>query len=262
VFAKYAAIFKIQLSNRLVYVGDLVAGSLSIVIFMWVFLQLWRATYSFAGQEVIAGLSLRDTLWYLMMTEAIQLSKPRLTRLISDAVKDGSIAYLLNKPYNFILYQFSIGVADGLSRFGFNLLSGGALVWLMVSPPPGPSGWPLVLMAVLLGWAVDFCVQALIGLAAFVVEDVSAFEWIYQKMVFILGGMLIPIDFFPDWLRSLSQALPFAYTMYGPARLFVQPELGRFAALAAGQLFWIGLLGLILALVYRRGMKWLAVNGG
>jgi ABC-2 type transport system permease protein len=259
---KYFAIFKTQLSNRLAYPGDLFTGSLSILIFLWVFMQLWRATYSSLGQTTLAGLSLAQTLWYLMMTEAIQLSKPRLTRDISDAVKDGSVAYMLNKPYNFLLYQLSAGLADGISRFGFNILTGGTLLWLLVGPPPDPRGWPLVLVAVLLGWVIDFCIQALIGLAAFVAEDVAAFDWIYQKLIFILGGMLIPLDFLPTWLRLIAQVLPFAYTMYGPARLFVSPDLNRFFILLGGQLIWILVLGGLVNLVFQRGMKWLTVNGG
>ena len=33
--------------------------------------------------------------------------------------------------------------------------------------------------------------------------------------------MLIPLDFFPAWLRNVSLILPFNYMMYAPARLFV-----------------------------------------
>ncbi len=259
---KYWAIFKTQLATRLAYPADLIAGSLSILIFLWVFLQLWRTTYSASGSSVIAGLSLADTLWYLMMTETILISKPRLARSISEAVKDGSVAYLLNKPYHFLLYQLSAGWADGFSRLLFTALFGGGLVWLLVGPPPDVRGWPLVFLALLLGWLIDFCVQALIGLLAFVTEEISAFEWIYQKALFILGGMLIPLDFFPPWLRNLSQALPFAYTIYGPARLFVSPDLTRFAVLALGQLFWILLLWGAVTLAFNRGMRWLTINGG
>jgi ABC-2 type transport system permease protein len=260
--AKYFAIFRIQLQNRLVYRGDLLAGIISLLVFLWIFIQLWRATYGAMGSGVIAGLTLSQTLWYLMMTESIQMSKSRMSRSISEAVKDGSIAYLLNKPYNFLLYQFSIGLADSLSRFGFNLLFGGALMGLLVSPPPDPRGWPMVLVCVLLALALDFCIQALIGLAAFVSEDVSAFDWIVQKLIFIIGGMLIPIDFFPDWLQRIAAVLPFSYAMYGPARLFVEPTLERFLGVLLGQVVWLGILGLILATAYQRGMRRLSVNGG
>jgi len=259
---KYWAIFQTQLSNSFAYPGDLASRGLSMLIFMWVFIHLWQATYRSLGQGSIAGLTLRDTLWYLMLTETIVLSKPRLSTTIAQAVRDGSIAYLLNKPYNFILYQISVGLGDSLLRMLFNALAGGTLIWLTTGPPPDPRGWPLVLVAMLAAWLIDFCIAAMIGLAAFVTEDVSALEWIYSKLQFILGGLLIPLDFFPGWLRTITQALPFAYTVYGPARLFVTPSLGAFAALLLAQVAWLAVLGGLLAVLYCKGVAWLSINGG
>jgi ABC-2 type transport system permease protein len=259
---KYWAILKTQLLNSLAYPGDLASRSLSIVLFMWVFVHLWRATYRSLGQGDIAGLTLRDTLWYLMLAETIVLSKPRLSTAIAEAVRDGSVAYLLNKPYNFLLYQVSVGLGDSLLRMLFNALAGGTIIWLTVGPPPDPRGWPLALAAMTAAWLIDFCIAAMIGLAAFVTEDVAAFEWIYSKLLFLLGGLLIPLDFFPDWLQTITQALPFAYTVYGPARLFVEPSLARFGTLLLAQGAWLAALGLLLTLLYRKGVTWLTINGG
>ncbi|HYN88813.1 MAG TPA: ABC-2 family transporter protein, partial [Ardenticatenaceae bacterium] len=213
---KYWAIFKTQIINSFAYAGDLAARSLSIVLFLWIFVHLWRATYRAVGEDTIAGLTLPQTLWYLMLAETIVLSKPRLSTAIAEAVKDGSVAYLLNKPYNFLLYQASVGLGDSVLRLLFNALAGGALIWLLAGPPPDARGWPLVLVAMVGAWLIDFCIAAIIGLAAFVTEEVSAFEWIYSKILFLLGGLLIPLDFYPGWLRTIAQSLPFAYTIYGP----------------------------------------------
>jgi ABC-2 type transport system permease protein len=259
---KYWAIFKAQVSNNLAYTGDLVTRSISIVSFMWIFAQLWRTTYQSAGLEVIGGLSLHDTLWYLMLAETIVLSKPRLSLTIAETVKDGAVAYLLNKPYNFLLYHFSLGLGDSILQMLFNLLAGGAMVWLLVGPPPPVWGWPLAIMAIILAWLIDFCLAAMIGLTAFLTEEVAAFDWIYSKVLFLLGGLLIPLDFFPEWLQTIAHALPFAYTVYGPARLFVEPDLWRFAGLLLGQLAWLAVLGGLLALFYRRSVSWLSINGG
>jgi ABC-2 type transport system permease protein len=261
-FQKYWAVFKTQVINSFAYPLDLLSRSLTIVLFMWVFSQLWRTTYSAVGQEVIAGLSLNKTLWYLMLAETIVLSKPRLSSVIAETVKDGSIAYLLNKPYNFLLYQVSLGLGDSALRLLFNAIAGGAIVWFIAGPPPDPRGWPLVLVVVSAAWLIDFCIAAMIGLAAFITEEVSAFEWIYQKVMFILGGLLIPLDFYPTWLQTIAAALPFAYTIYGPARFFVEPDLPRFATLLLGQLAWLVGLGLVLSFFYRRGMNYLTINGG
>jgi len=259
---KYWAVFKTQLLNNFAYAGDWASGSMAIVLFMWIFAQLWRVTYSAVGTKQIAGLTQHDTLWYLLLAEVIMLSKPRLSRTIAQQVRDGSVAYLLNKPYNFLLYQCSVGLGDSVLRLVANALAGGAIVWLLIGPPPNPQGWPLVFVAVVLAWLIDFCLATMIGLAAFVTEEVRAFEWIYQKILFILGGLLIPLDFYPPWLQTIAKATPFAYMLYGPARLFVEPSLLRFGEVVLGQVVWLAVLATLLTLFYQRGMTKLAINGG
>ncbi|HBY07164.1 MAG TPA: ABC transporter permease, partial [Chloroflexi bacterium] len=225
---KYFAIFRVTLINSLAYPGELLGRSLMILPFMWIFFQLWRVTFAAAGTEQINGLTVGLTMWYLMLAETIELSRPRLGDTISEAVKDGSIAYILSKPYDFLLYHYSNALGETIFRAVMNALLGGALVWLLVGPPPSALGWPLVLITIFGAWTLNFCISAMIGLLAFVVEDVAAFQWIYQKLAFIFGGLLIPLDFYPAWLQTIAKALPFSAMIYGPARLFVEPSLSAF----------------------------------
>ena len=261
-FLKYWAIFKTQVIHSLAYPADLIARAFTAVLFAWVFFHLWQAAYRSTGQGTLSGLTLKETLWYLVVAEAIVLSRPRMATGIAESVKNGEIAYLLSRPYNFLLYQASVGIGDSILRILLNAVAGGAVVWSVAGPRPDPRGWPMVFVAVVFGWAIDFCITAMIGLAAFVTEEVSSFEWIYRKFVLLLGGVLIPLDLFPAWLRDISLALPFASAVYGPARLFVSPGLARFAHLALTQVAWLGALGLVLGLLYRRSVAWLTVNGG
>ena len=261
-FSKYWSIFQITLINSLAYPGELVGRSLMIIPFMWIFYQLWKVTYSAAGADVISGLTLRDTLWYLMLAETIELGRPPIARTMSESVKDGSIAYILNKPYDFLWYQFSTAMGESIFRAVLNAMFGGLTIWLLVGAPNHPEGFIITIPAVLGAWVLHFCINAMIGLSAFVVEDVSAFTWIYQKLAFIFGGMLIPLDFYPQWLQVIAKAMPFASAIYGPARLFVTPSLELFVNVMSLQWIWILVLSLILALVYRRGLMQLTVNGG
>ncbi|RLD04881.1 MAG: hypothetical protein DRI56_10455 [Chloroflexota bacterium] len=259
---KYWAIFKTQVINSLAYPTEIMWRSMAILIFLWVFTFLWRVAFDNSSTTILAGLTLHDTLWYLMLAETIELSRPRFANTIAQSVKDGSIAYLLCKPYDFLLYQLSVNAGDTVFRLILTFIFGSALIWRMVGAPPDIWGWPLTLIAFSFGWLINFCLTALIGLAAFVVEEVTPFTWIYQKLIFILGGMMIPIDFYPPWLQNISKALPFSYVMYGPARLFVSPDLERFATLLAGQLAWVAVLGVLVSVAYRRGLRRLAINGG
>jgi ABC-2 type transport system permease protein len=259
---KYWAIFQITLINSIAYPGELIGRSLLIMLFMWVFYQLWKVTFSAAEAETINSMTLYSTMWYLMMAETIELSRPQLARTISDNVKDGSIAYILNKPYNFLLYQFSNSMGETIFRTLMNALFGGIVVWWLVGPPPALPGWLFAFFALLGTWIMNFCITCLIGLSAFLVEEISPFMWIYQKFVFILGGFLIPLDFYPDWLQSIAKALPFAYMIYGPSKLFVAPSVELFVNIIFLQFVWIVVLGLILIAAYRHGVSYLTVNGG
>ena len=259
---KYAAIFRIQLLNSLAYPLEFLGRSVMVVMFLWIFFQLWRTVYAVNGSARLEGLSLGDTLWYFMLAESIELGRPRLAQNIAQAVKEGSIAYLLNKPFNFLLYQMSAGLGESAVRMGLTALFGSAVTWWMVGPPPSPLGWLPTLLLVLGAWMLHFCVNALIGLLAFVTEETTPFEWIYQKLTFVLGGLLIPLDFYPQWLQTAARALPFPAMLYGPARYFVQPEAAAFWRTAGMQLAWLLALGSILVLAYRGGVRRLVINGG
>jgi ABC-2 type transport system permease protein len=260
--AKYLSIFRITLVNSLAYPMDMLGRSLMMIPFMWIFYQLWKVTFAASGTDTLNGMTLTTTLWYLMLAETIELSRPQLARTISENVKDGSIAYLLNKPYNFLLYQFSNAMGETVFRALTNAVIGALMVgWLVGSPPP-LQGWLFALVAVLGAWTMNFCITCLIGLSAFLVEDIAPFTWIYQKLVFILGGFLIPLQFYPEWLQTIAKALPFSAMIYGPAQLFVAPAWEFFGEILLMQSIWIGVFVLMLNLGYRQGMAYLAVNGG
>jgi len=259
---KYLSIFRMQLLNNLAYPAELLWRSMAILLFMLVFTFLWRATYEHSGSVTLAGMSLKDTVWYLMMSETIELARPRFARIIAESVRDGSIAYLLAKPYDFILYQLSASAGESILRVLINTVFGGALVWILVGTPPGPPGWLLAFLAMIGAWLINFIMTTLIGLLAFVTEDIAPFEWIYQKIIFILGGMLIPLDFYPAWLQGIARVLPFSAMMYGPAKLLVSADVQAFASLIATQLVWIITLGGGLMLFYRASIHRLAINGG
>jgi len=257
--AKYGAIAQINLQNSLAYAGELVYRSIFMVVILYIFVQLWRATYHAVGAATIAGLSLRDTLWYLVMTETIILSKMRFASRVSEEVKDGSLAYTISRPYNYLLYHWAYGLGDTLLKLVINFAAGALVVTALVGPMPFN---PVNTLPLLVSIALDFCIEGLIGLSAFITEDVSSVQLIYSKFLFILGGMLIPLDFFPAWLKNGALVLPFNYVIYAPARLFVSFDLARWLNVIAMQAAWIGVFALALWALFRVGLRHVSINGG
>lgn len=260
---KYTAIAQINLQNSLAYAGEMAYRSLFMIVILYVFVQLWQATYRAAGAAAIAGLSFSDTLWYLVMTETIELSRSRFANQMAQEVRDGSIAYTLSRPYNYLLYHFAYGSGDMLMRLAINFTAGTLLVTALVGPMPFNPVYALpMLISIALAMALNFCIQGIIGLAAFITEDVDSIQIIYQKFIFILGGMLIPLDFFPDWLSKLARVLPFNYIVYAPARLFVSFDWARWLDVVTMQAIWVGIFALALWALFQVGLRHVSINGG
>ncbi len=259
--SKYTAITRINLQSNLAYVGEFAYRSIFMVVILFVFIQLWQTTYSAAGTDRIAGLALSDTIWYLVMTETIMLSRMRIADKIAEEVRDGSLAYTVGRPYSYLLYHFFNALGDTLPRMIINFIAGSILVTVLIGPMP-PTNLLAVAVTVLLALLLDFCIVGLIGLMAFFTEDVNSFDIIYQKILFILGGMMLPLDFLPAWLRDISLVLPFNDIVYAPARLFVQFDGARWLNTIALQIMWIAVMAVVLGLVFRWGMRRVSINGG
>lgn len=110
--------------------------------------------------------------------------------------------------------------------------------------------------------AINFILILVMGLSAFWLEDSASISWIYQKIVFIIGGMLLPLEFYPSWLENLSKSLPTSYLMYYPAKLFVHFDFTLFFKIIIGQIAWIVILSIIAFIIYKKGVREVNINGG
>ncbi len=260
---KYSAITFTNLQNQLAYIWDAIGRAVFIILIMFIFVQLWSAAYESQSATEIAGLTLADTIWYFLIAEMIELGKFRHDQRISDEVKDGSIAYTLNRPYNYLAYHFFNGLGETAVKMILIFLLGLPVVLWYAGPPTiSLPALPAMVVVFFLALLLDFCMASSIGLLAFVTEDTFSFRLIYQKLIFILGGLLIPLDFLPAWLQRIARLLPFSQVTYAPAKLFVAFDPQLLLGTVAMQLIWITIMGALLFLQYRWAARRLVVNGG
>ena len=182
---------------------------------------------------------------------------------IQEEVKDGSIAYTLIRPFSYIVYYFFQAMGQNLVKMGPMLLEAFVLASLFSGYLPGYfRAIPFGIVLIVGGFAVVTCWQIIIGLLAFWFEEVSPFYWIVQKMIFIIGGMFFPIDFFPEWLSRISKASPFAFSAYWPAISIVNFSWDRFRICLYGQFIYIVILLGLSFLLFRAAVKKVHVQGG
>lgn len=260
---KYVAIARTQLLATLMYDRDLFVRSVFMVVILVTFVQLWSTTFAVSGQTVISGFDVRALVWYLVITEVVALSPPRIAQSIDNQVRAGDVAYALARPYWYPLYHLAWYWGDTLLRVPLNLLVGGAVAMIAVGPPETS---PPALFATLVLWigaiSLKASIEILIGLSAFWVEDTAPFEWIYAKVLYTIGGLLLPLDLFPDWLAAIARSLPFSAIMYAPARVFVGFAWDSFGVLVLSQLTWIVVTWIVVVLVFGRATRRLVAHGG
>ena len=258
---KYLTIFKISARNQIVYLPAFLGRNLFFVLVVFIFSALWAAIYS--GSELLAGLTMTQVLWYLTITEVIELSKTPLYTTIQEEVKDGTVGYALTRPYCYIIYYFFSGMGQNLVKMIPMLIEGFLLGVIFAGYLPGYfRAIPYGLLLILGGFALVTLWQIIIGILAFWFEEVSPFYWILQKLIFIIGGMFFPIDLFPDWLAKISRVSPFAFSAYWPAITVVNFSQNNFLTCLAGQLFYCFLLLAAAASLFAAAVKKVHVQGG
>lgn len=258
---KYRAIFRVSLQNAFTYRGNVVGRMALYTLFIFVFFNLWRAITH--GGEV-AGYTLPQMVWYLCITELIVFGcrSPFLSQM-NDDIKSGAIAYQLGRPYHYVFYQF----AQALGGNVFSLVSYGAVAIIlglvMVGPLPGFSllQLPFALLSLLLGVVINFFFLMCIGMSAFKIEDNTALNLIYHKLVFMLG-MFIPIEMLPGWAQNAARLLPFPYIAWAPAKLFVSFSWELFSQVVPLQFLWAVVSILLTLAIYHAGAKGIEAHGG
>jgi ABC-2 type transport system permease protein len=260
--AKYAFIGKITLRNQLAYVVDFLVRSLFLLLIVYIFLQLWQTTFRGEGAARIAGYSFKQIMWYLVVTEAMTLACPSLCSRIEEEVKSGDVGFKLVRPVNFIAFHYVEYMSEAAVRFGVNAVLGGALGLIVLGPPDSGIGFLWLPAAAFGGFTVNFTLNMALALSAFWVEETRGLEFVYNKFLFTIGGMLMPLELFPEALQRLGHWLPFQAVVYIPAKTAVAFDAAQLPVMLATQAAWIAVIGAVVTLVYRKGVKKLNVNGG
>lgn len=239
-------------------------GGLAVTIVFYVLVtvvlaSLWRAAAGANGGSV-AGYSVVAITWYVAMTEATTVSMRQ--RLISDVGRDigsGAIAVELLRPAPVLGVRLAGELGHVLPRLAACVVTGGVLSTIAAGPPPEAAALALAVPSLVLAVACNLAAQFAFAGAAFWLRDAGSAWFLYQKLVFILGGMLIPLEALPDWLHRVASVLPFRAMSYTPARL----ASGHFEpVLLVEQLGWLVVLLAGAAAIFRAGERRLQVVGG
>jgi ABC-2 type transport system permease protein len=254
--------FQRAITYRIQFWSELVIN----ILFMYVYLCVWRALYH--QQGAVEGYDRAGLLTYIVVSQTMFTLQfgVRAWVMIEGKVRTGEVAIDLVRPVDFqgMILATAVGAAvhilltNMVPKFTLFCVAG------MVQPPASALALGLFPVSVALGFLIVFGVEFLIGISAFwLVEIRGLYTMVMWGVAAFFSGYFLPMEFFPGWLKGVAQALPFPSMVYTPSAISVG-SLAGLAAIAAvlKQLAWavalVGVGRLLFAMAHRR----LVVQGG
>src|SRR5262249_4754697 len=137
-----------------------------------------------------------------------------------------------------------------------------ATAWSVAGPPKRPASLGVAIALGLVATTVVTLFHVGIGVAAFWLGDIAPVYWIWQKLLFVLGGLLLPLQFYSPLFIRAARLTPFPALLGGPASLATREPLMPAGVLVVTLAFW-GLAGWVITrAAFNRAVRQLHVNGG
>jgi ABC-2 type transport system permease protein len=239
--------------------GGLVVAVGFYVVIVATLTGLWRVAVDANGGD-LGGYGAIALTWYIVTSEAAIVSvNARHIEDIGTDIAQGTVAVELLRPASVLGIRVLTQLGNGLPKVGALWIAGAAVAVLVAGAPPRPVALLLAAPALVLAITANLLAQHAVASIAFWIRDSGSAWFLYLKAVFILGGMIIPLELLPDGLQRAAMLLPFRAMAYVPARL----AAGHWEpALLLEQLLWIGVLGALAAALFSAGERRLQVVGG
>ena len=258
-FAKYAAFAALGFRQARAEPGELLGRVLFFGIVLGIFSAIWRAV---AESGSAAARDPDELLWYLAMTEWVLMTAPMIHFQMEEDIRRGDVAYQIARPASWLGARFAHGLGALAVRAPVLLVVACATAWLYAGPPRNPAGLAAAVAFGLVAAAVITVFHLAIGVVAFWLGDVTPAYWIFQKLLFVLGGLLLPLHFYPALFVDVALFTPFPALLAGPASLATGTPLVGAGWLAALLALW-GVVGWFVARwAFGRAVRDLYVNGG
>lgn len=189
------------------------------------------------------------------------LSQPSVHMEVQNDVQSGDIAHQLGRPVSYVGSKLAEALGDLALRLVVMGAAGLMFGRLFADCWPEPERLALAALVGLLSSLLMLLCLLSIGFCSFWLHDCMPVYMVWQKLVFVLGGLMLPLSIYPAWLQSIAFASPFAAMLYGPGRLVIGEGDGA-TTLALQLIGWCALAALVTSIVERRALRRLVIDGG
>jgi ABC-2 type transport system permease protein len=268
----YLAVCAGRFQLTLQYRAAALAGFLTQCWFGVIRILVFAAFY--AGGAARAPMSLADAITYTWLGQAFLVFLPwNADPDVADMVRSGAVAYERLRPVDSYAWWYVRALAWSSARvlpravlmalFAAGLMPLVGLGKWGLAPPPSLAAAGLFLASAAGMVLLSAAITVLINIAMVRAMDERGPNILAAPIVNFFSGMVVPLAFFPDWLRPILRAQPIAGLVDIPFSIYFGGLAGWSAAGAiALQFGWVLVLAAFGRWALERAMRRLQVQGG
>lgn len=253
----YVGHFHITMSRYMAYRVELVIWLLSMILQPVVFLAVWQNAASQVGGSV-NGFSRSEIATYFILVMLVNHLTMAWVMFEWEArVQKGELSYLLLRPHHVVHRDLGENVTFKTATFPVMFLTAIGLTFTF-TPEMHTQLWAVLafLPGLLFAYALRFAADWITALGAFYTTRVDAINVMHFFVLLLFSGQMAPLPLLPPFLQQVATYLPYRWMIDFPVRLLMgrltpQETLIGFGA----QLFWLAVIILIGATVWKRGMR-------
>ena len=264
---KYIFGFKLYFLNVLQYRFNtfiqLVVSTLSLLITI----LFWFLIYERDTTRVLNGFTLSDMITYFVITRVFHAMILRDSGFIfSGMIKNGTLGPMLLKPQKISVLVYCQNLASSINV----LIPQIALLLILIPFMHQFMVWDLrlvntiyIFLFLIVGSISSHLLWSIFGYMAFWIEEANAVMWSFAVMLDMATGLIIPLDFFPEWSIKVLEILPFSSWSYIPAKIYLNfYSIEKELFLLGIHITWIFILICVNSLLWKKGLaKYSSVGG-
>ncbi len=253
----YLATIKTAIINQFQYRVSHYFYTLGMVAEPVIYLVVWSTIANAQGGSVGGFTAGGFAAYYIVWTLVRSMNIVFTPYGWEQRIQHGELSAMLLRPLHPIHYD--------LAWFG-----GAKIAWIVMWIPiaialtlifhptftPTAPGVVTFLIAIWGGYLIRSLALWLLGMITFWTTRTAAIFELYMALELVFSGRLVPMSLMPVWVQQVSNFLPFQWTFNFPIESLIGSlSLGQLLSGLGIQALWVVVYSLILAVVWRAGIR-------
>jgi len=163
--------------------------------------------------------------YYLLVIVVERLSATHFEGWRSEEIRMGKIDYFLTRPFSYISEIYSKELSSKIISILFSLpvislfFISNVMIYNIDQSYITITNLIIFFIMMIIAHTIQFFIALWIVLITFWMEGSSGLEHFKWIVLTLFSGAMIPVEFMPNWLKTLTNILPFRYVFSVPINI-------------------------------------------